>query len=190
MDNNQSEIESDEQTDSPSPDQPENLSNIVWPLLVGIAFLIVIAVIFNIADAPWREKRRLESNCRNRLRELGSAQMSYQGTNYMKYYGSFQALKINGYFGSGNGLDTLIEGYNLGWYVNNYIYPPNFNPVWGDGLEKNKFTIVAYPRIIQPPELRTFGISQDQVLRVYNPENGNPFISRDDTHIQSWDPVL
>jgi hypothetical protein len=187
MENNRPEIESDEHPDPPSPDQPRKLINPFWVLTPIIVFIILVSVIFGFIYTPASDKRRLEINVRNKLRELGSSQLAYQGTNNMKYYGSFQALQDTGYIESGFGLDNYVESYELTWHMTKCM--PPFGSM-GMGLCDGTFTIVAYPSITPPPALRTFGISEDQVLRVFNPDNGNPFISRDDPHVQSWDPIL
>ena len=47
------------------------------------------------------------------------------------------------------------------------------------------FTVVAYPRDTRPGFLSTFGITEDQVVREYDPERG---YSHEDVH--TWDPIL
>jgi hypothetical protein len=187
MEPEQNEISRQEPAESASPDQQEKPINIFWPLLVGIVLLVVISVIFRIADSPWNNRRRLESNARNKLRELGSAQLAYQALNNHKYYGSLQALQDTSCVDKSATLNSLIEGYEVGWDFFNYHDNPSVLVAF---MRNTAFTIVAYPTNLSRPLLRTFGISEDQILRIYNPENSNPFINRNDPHVQSWDPIL
>ncbi|MCX6646124.1 MAG: hypothetical protein NTY09_07195, partial [bacterium] len=167
MDNNQSEIESDKHPDSPSPDQPEKVSNIIWPFLIPIVFAIVILVISGYIIFPMSYKERVETNTRNQLREIGASQYAYQGTNNKKFYGSFNALQNMRFIDSVSNPETYIDGYDLNWHLGNISLPEDVPLARVEYFDS--FTIVAYPRIIKPPELRTFGISEDQILRVYNP---------------------
>jgi hypothetical protein len=51
--------------------------------------------------------------------------------------------------------------------------------------EFHEFTIIAYPTDTRPGFLHTMGIAEDQVVRVYNPENGNDF-----RRVETWDPYM
>jgi hypothetical protein len=187
METDHQKTESQEPVDSASPVQPQKVPLPLLPLLIAIIFIVVVSVIFGNIHMPASYKERLETRAQKRLRDIGSAQLAYQGSNNKKFYGSFHALQEMGFIESGFGLDDYLDGYDLDWYIKNF-YDRSYGLACG--LGSNTFTIVAYPRIIPPPALRTFGITEEQDIRVYNPDNGNQFVSRDDPWVKTWDPVL
>jgi hypothetical protein len=55
---------------------------------------------------------------------------------------------------------------------------------WGE-ISTNTFTIIAFPNPGTPKHLDTFAITEDQIVRIYDPDNGNKFES-----VKTWDPLL
>ena len=124
-----------------------------------------------------------QSRAKGTLRSIGSSQLAYQGTNYAKNYGSFEAMKDELYVAEGYSLGNMIENYSLTWEVDNG--PKEL--LEEDSLPNvvHTFTIVAFPRDTRPGYLSTFAITEDQVVRVYNPDEGN-----DPGNVKTWDPIL
>ena len=118
-----------------------------------------------------------QSRAKGTLRSIGSSQLAYQGTNYAKNYGSFEALKHDLYIAKGYTLGNMIENYSMTWEVYN-----------GSTVEEEDihlFEVVAFPRDRRPGYLSTFAVTEDQVVRVYNPDEGN-----DPGNVKTWDPIL
>jgi len=123
-----------------------------------------------------------QSRAKGTLRSIGSSQLAYQGTNETKSFGSFSALQEDLYIAEGYDLENMIEGYTMTWEVSGVLSTVEDDiPI---GI-MNRFTIVAYPDKRGPAWLLTFGVTEDQVVRVYNPNSGN-----DPDNIYSWDPIL
>ncbi|MCX6645057.1 MAG: hypothetical protein NTY09_01660 [bacterium] len=131
------------------------------------------------------------SRAKGTLRSSGGSQLAYQGMNNAKNYGSFQAMKDTLYIAEGYNLGNMIENYSMTWSVHN---PQRMSDEAEIGLGPHSFTIVAYPRDTRPYYLMTFGITEDQIVRVYKPENTaeglNEFNGPDDPRVQTWDPAM
>jgi prepilin-type N-terminal cleavage/methylation domain-containing protein len=160
------------------------LELLVVAAIIAIIAAIAIPALLNARRAAWM------SRAKGTLRSTGSSQLAYQGTNNQKFYGTFQALKDTLYIAEGYNLGNMIENYSMAWTASN---PSTGTSILGDGggIANNQFTIVAYPRDSRPGYLLTFGVSEDQVVRVYNPDNtSNTFGDMTDPHVQTWDPIL
>jgi len=126
------------------------------------------------------------------LRSIGSSQLAYRNANNNGYYGTFADLQRGMYIREGYTLDNLVEDYTLTWEVSNT--PPGGNKFTDEPqtirelLERavgNKFTIIAFPRDTRPGFLNTFAITEDQIVRVWNPTNRwNEWES-----VTTWDPI-
>ncbi len=117
------------------------------------------------------------SRAKGTLRSIGSSQLAYQGTNNEHNYGSFQALRKTLYIAQGYTLGNMIENYSMTWKAY------NLSTVAGEpGI--HQFTVIAYPRNTSSSDLQTFCVTEDQVVRVYNPPNN------DLAAIYHWDPIL
>ena len=116
------------------------------------------------------------------LRTLGSTQLAYQSSNSARVYGSFEALKDTLYIAKGYRLGSLIENYSMSWQVNKVSTVPTEESPAGI---ISTFTIIAYPRDTRPGYLNTFAITDDQMTRVFTPQNGNLF-----EDVKTWDPIL
>jgi hypothetical protein len=122
------------------------------------------------------------SRSKGTLRSIGSSQLAYQGTNEQRNFGSFKALKDNMYIAEGYNLGNMIENYSMTWEVHNLPADDSEDSQQG---AVHSFTVIAWPLRGAPPNLHTFGITEDQVVREYIPKNGNQI-----DHVQSWDPIL
>jgi len=156
------------------------LELLVVAAIIAIIAAIAIPSLLNARRAAW------QSRAKGTLRSIGSSQLAYQGTNNEKFYGSFTALKDDLYIAEGYSLGNMIENYSMTWTASQQSTTGGL----GGGIGQNSFTIVAYPRDTRPGYLLTFGVSDDQVVRVYNPTNGNTWNGFDDPTIGNWDPIL
>ena len=161
------------------------LELLVVAAIIAIIAAIAIPSLLNARRAAWM------SRAKGTLRSTGSSQLAYQGTNNNKFYGSFPALKDNLYIAEGYSLGNMIENYSMTWTASN---PSTGTSYLGVGIGNNQFTIVAYPRDSRAGYLLTFGVCDDQVVRVYNPDNSGPgrneFVTMEDPHVMTWDPIL
>lgn len=154
------------------------LELLVVAAIIAIIAAIAIPQLLNARRAAW------QSRAKSTLRSIGSSQLAYQNTNNQKFYGTFKALKDDMYIAEGYNLGNMIENYSMSWEISN---PSTGTGSLGAGIGNNKFTIVAYPRDTRPGFLNTFAVTEDQTVRVYNPDSptGNVFDS-----VTSWDPIL
>jgi prepilin-type N-terminal cleavage/methylation domain-containing protein len=161
------------------------LELLVVAAIIAIIAAIAIPALLNARRAAWM------SRAKGTLRSTGSTELAYQSTNNDKKYGSFDAMKDTLYVADGYSLGNMIENYSMAWTVTN---PSTGTGGLGAGVGNNQFTIVAYPRDTRAGYLMTFGVTEDQVVRVYNPENNAPgkneFVSMTDPHVKTWDPIL
>ena len=157
----------------------------VWKgIVIGniISYILLQFFVVQYTDAflgggpPW------QSRAKGTLRSIGSTQLAYQSTNDQKVYGSFQAMKDSQYIAEGYTLGDMIENYSMTWCVGTALTV--VSEEFPNGMIST-FTVIAYPRDTRPGFLNTFCITDDQVVRVYNPQNGNEFSSA-----RSWDPIL
>jgi len=159
------------------------LELLVVAAIIAIIAAIAIPSLLNARRAAW------QSRAKGTLRSIGSSQLAYQGTNNSKLYGSFGALKDDLYIAEGYSLGNMIENYSMTWSASN-PYGGTGDDITRGGIANNAFTVVAYPRDTRPGYLLTFGVTHDQVVRVYNPSNGNLWNSFDDPRVTTWDPIL
>jgi len=152
------------------------LELLVVAAIIAIIAAIAIPSLLNARRAAW------QSRAKGTLRSIRSSQLAYQGTNNQKFYGTFEALQEDLYIADGYNLGNMIENYSMSWEATN---PSSGTSSLGAGIGNNKFTVVAFPRDTRPGFLLTFGVTEDQVVRVFNPDNGNTFDS-----LTSWDPIL
>jgi hypothetical protein len=89
------------------------------------------------------------------LRGIGTAELVYQSGNNQKNFGSFRSLEETGMISPGETMENVIPGYYLTW----------------DSPGNHFFTIVAYP--YHPQNLKTFAMTEDMVIRVFNPRKNN-----------------
>lgn len=122
-----------------------------------------------------------ESRAKGTLRSIGSAQLAYQNSNNARFYGSFDALQNVGDIAEGYTLENMIEGYTMTWEIDNFSTVPT--EAYPNGRQKT-FIVIAWPEY-QTMLLRTFAITEDQVVRFYNPGNDNEL-----GDVRTWDPIL
>jgi hypothetical protein len=147
------------------------------------AWIVAVLTVFYFFCLPslmGARRAAYPSRAKGTLRSIGSTELAYQGENKARVYGSFQAMKDTLYIAEGYTLGTMIEKYSMTWQVNNvYTVPTEEFP----SRTISTFTVIAWPRA--PRFLPTFGITEDQVVRIYNPENGD-----DPARVKTWDPIL
>lgn len=185
MEPDNQEILDEESAEVTPHDEVRKSFNPLWFLLIFFVFIGVVSYVFGFGTTPIIDKSRLEFNVTERLREIGHAQYEHSSHDEQRYYGTFEELQDKGYLHPSFTTGAAIEGYKLEWDIRYHNIPLNLGT-----SGQNQFTIVAYPVLTYSPALQTFGITDDHVIRVYNPENNNPFVSRDDPHVRSWDPIL
>jgi len=158
---------------------------------VLIANLISYALIFAVLLINGPAHRWYPGGCgryqawdmraKSTLRSIGSAQISYRNSNYKHVYGSLEDLQYVGEVADGYSLANMIENYSLSWEVSNIpISTIDDAPTDFDST----FTIIAYPRDLRPGFLATFAITEDQILREYDPRDNEL------DAVRSWDPIL
>jgi len=160
------------------------LELLVVAAIIAIIAAIAIPALLNARRAAW------QSRAKGTLRSIGSSELAYQGTNNKKFYGSFEALQVDLYIATGYTLGNMIENYSMSWKSASSVANSEGR---GGAIGANTFTIVAYPRDTRPGYLLTFGVSEDQVVRVYNPESlesPNDYNGIEDPKVQTWDPIL
>ena len=155
------------------------LELLVVAAIIAIIAAIAIPSLLNARRAAWM------SRCKGTLRSLGSSELAYQSTNNLKYYGTFEAMEDTYYVQEGYTLGNMVENYSLTWDITQSDDP--YGDI-GTGIAGNKFTIIAYPRDDRVGFLLTFGITEDQVVRVFNP--GSQFGPNTWESVTSWDPIL
>lgn len=170
----------------PNPHQLKSL-----PAILSIVLLVAVSS----GCLPGSRNMAWESRAKSMLRSMGSSQLAFQGTNPDNSYGTFKALQNSMYIPAGYTLDNMMEGHTMTWEVSSStaVSTVEKEEVFGfsDVIERDEeddtvydeFTIIAFPR--DPRELSTFCITEDQVLRVYNPDNGN-----DIDDVKTWDPIM
>ena len=161
------------------------LELLVVAAIIAIIAAIAIPALLNARRAAW------QSRAKGTLRSVGSSQLAYQGTNNDKFYGSFKAMVDDLYIATGYSLGNMIENYSMTWTITN---PATGTGTLGAGIGNNTFTVVAYPRDTRQGYLSTFGVTEDQVVRVYNPDSlsgaPNQLNGFADPMVSTWDPIL
>jgi hypothetical protein len=146
--------------------------------------ILFIMMLFAVRIPAYLEGRRVfwMSRAKVTLRHLGEAMNAYHEASDERTYGSFQALKESGFIDPDQSLDDVAEMYFLTWDFSNVSTVSNEDfPASTVGT----YQIIAYPQDTRTGYLHTFAITEDQVVRVYNPEEGNEL---DD--VKTWDPIL
>ena len=144
-------------------------------VIFWLVFIILIIGLGSYAFPSKLGQRRpaWESRAKSTLRSTGSSQLGYQNTNDLNNYGSFQALVDTMYIAEGYTQGNMIEGYSMSWEIGS------------SSVRIDSFTIIAFPRDTRKGYLNTFAITEDQIVRVYEPGPEHDFNS-----IKTWDPIL
>ncbi len=157
---------------------------------VVLGTILIIFLFLVILTHP-RFHPAYQSRAKGTLRSISSAQIAYRSTNEENEFGSFDALHDDFYIADGYNLENMIEGYTMTWNIS------NISTVSGEVIPAgvmNSFTIVAYPLDTRPGYLNTFGVTEDRVVRVYNPEesidNRNQYYGPNNPMVKTWDPIL
>jgi len=189
------EVRENEEAETPQPAEQAAPSVVrtkkLWAIFASVVLIVVLGYIFLPGYYYSYQAARIERKCARKLRWLGACELSYQGNSNWKDYGTLENLQEGNLIGKNYTSDTVIGNYGLEFVI------------WPTGAKREEliqnwskggggfhtFTIVAYPRSYPKP-LRTFAISDDQCIRVYNHANGNPFNGRKDPMVQSWNVYL
>jgi len=152
---------------------------------ISYLFLAILAAYYGPGDlnrmgyrppgADW------QSRAKGTLRSIGSSQLAYQSATKNHVYGSFQALQDVEDIAKGYTLGNMIENYSMTWVVHSISTAPTEDLPTG---VISTFTIIAWPRDTRPGFLSTFAITEDQTVRVYDPDRS------DIKNPRSWDPIL
>jgi hypothetical protein len=144
---------------------------IAVPVMLVLLFMVSVPQLLCSRRAAWA------SRAKGTLRSIGSSELAYKSGNRAKRYGSFQALQKS---------DDIAEGYTLGNMIENYSMTWEAETVSTVEGEKSTFTVIAWPEERRNRTLLTFAVTEDTLVRVYNPKNP-------DNHpgeVKSWDPIL
>jgi len=151
-------------------------------LIIGVP--VVIFVLLSLSWSPFSPWSSVNDRTIRTLRLLGSAQLAYQWDTNLKKYGSFQAVANGGYLPKWYRPGKIIDHYSITWRVQNEAPVYSFER----SITNNRFTIIARPIVPKYywQVLRTFAITEDQTVRVYDPDNEE----HDLKNPRSWDPIL
>jgi len=155
-----------------------------WRFAIGITlmYFVIILMVISTSNVLNTDRAQMMSRAKGSLRSIGSSQLAYQGANNQKFYGTFEALKKDMYIAEVYTLSNRIEGYSMSWQVNNISTAVSEEIPSG---VMSSFTVIAWPRDKRKGFLNTFGVTEDQVVRVYNPDNKNRL-----GNVATWDPIL
>jgi hypothetical protein len=160
----------------------------VWKsIVIGniITYLILVPLSAYVGPDMFRGREPWMSRAKGPLRAAESPKIDYQEMDNEKLYALYRTLQGSNNTGEDNTQVNMIENYSMDWEVN---FISTISTVSTEGLPTgtiDMFTIRAYPRDARPGILMTFGIGEDQTMRVYKPDNDD-----DPYNINSWDPVL
>ena len=152
-----------------------------------LGIFIVFLILIIISSLLGARRASPYSLMKGTLRSIGSSQLDYRRFNENNEYGTFDDLQAENYIAEGYNLGNMNEYYTMTWTVSHR------STIGGGDInvgEINSFTVVAYPLDARLGGLYTFGINEDQVVRVYNPNNGNQYNDPDDPMVSTWDPIL
>ena len=156
---------------------------------IGCSFLFVIFCMFLVMVLLGARRASPFSRAKGTLRSIGSTQAVF----FDKYgrYGTFHDLLETNYIAEGYTPENMIENFDLTWQVSNLSTVSDESSI---GAPMHSFTIVAWPEDTRPGYLLTFGVSEDQIVRVYNPDDKtggrNQYNGPTDPRVQTWDPIL
>ena len=155
--------------------------------IIAILVVVVIMTLISAITVPKilnarREIREKETI--SQLKSIGSSQIAYRSANSNKLYGTFSTLKKQGYVPGDATPGDMIEQYSLSWLVSDIPVAADSTIAVGRSYP-GRFTVIAFPKDGGFDNLSTFGISEDLVVRVYNPDNNN-----DVDDVRTWDPIL
>ncbi len=177
---------SDEKNTNETPDSDKNknkrrIISCCFGTAIMMAGLVVIAML---AIPPFLGAHRnaWQSRAKGTLRSISSSQEEFRVNNKEGSFGTFKELKNDLYIAEPYNLGNMIENYTMTWDVR------HITTAQTEGISlgvMNSFTITAFPMDTRPGYLNTFAVTEDQVVRVYTPDNDN-----DVTKVKTWDPIL
>jgi len=152
--------------------------------------LLIIQVVQSTRRASWQsrampdirvaEREACLSRAEGALQSIGSAQHDYRRSNEPGVYGSFKELQDAGHIAEGYTLSNMIESYSMTWEVNHG--PTGRIDEFGIPV-RSTFTIIAWPQVADDRWLHTFAITDDQIVREYNPDEN------DLESVRKWNPI-
>ncbi len=162
---------------------------VVCAVVLFILFVVAVAI----PGILGARRGAPQSRAKGTLRSIGSSELAYRNANNNGYYGTFEDLQQDMFIGGDYTLGNFIENYTMTWEVSNtpaggkkFTDEPQTIRELIERAGGNKFTIIAFPLDTRPGFLNTFAITEDQIVRVYNPANpSNKWES-----VTSWDPIL
>jgi len=151
---------------------------------IGMLSIYFMFILIAISMPPLLNARRAkwESRAKGTLRAIASTEQEYQSKNDKRLFGSFEELQDQQMIAAGYTKGDIINEYSIAWMVNNISTV--VSEKFPSGVSSS-YSVIAWPRDTRPGFLSTFAVADDQIVRVYNPDNGN---SAND--IATWDPIL
>lgn len=185
---------------------------VLWVILLAAIFLLAIYLYAAYSShlTMVNKSHRAEHRARSMLRSIGSGELAYN--NRYGIYGSFQALKDELFIAEQYTPGNMIELYTLTWEVTSLstvsvenafggstpftiaLPPPDIRKrmivshsiKWAlTGEQVHRFEVIAWPHGPYSEGLHTFGITEDQTIRVYSPSVLNQL-----EDVKTWDPIL
>ena len=156
-----------------------------WGLSIAVTAMAYgsIGIFIAVASNPMEDRGlSLMSRAKGTLRSIGSVESVYQSDNRERQYGTFEALKISQDLAEGYTLGNMIDNYSMTWRVN--YTPTTVSEEFPSGI-MSSFTVIAWPQNKRWGDISTFAVTEDQVVRVFNPKKENKLDS-----VKTWDPIL
>jgi hypothetical protein len=151
-----------------------------WGPSICMTVLVYVGIFIFSANMLSARRPAWESRAKGTLRSIGSAELAYKTGNTAKQYGSFKALLESQDIASGYTLGNMIENYSMTWQTGSA--PSTVSAEFPYGTIRT-FTVIAWPA--KRKHFQTFAVTEDMVVRVYNPKNNNKVHD-----VKSWDPIL
>jgi hypothetical protein len=163
---------------SPSLGQKKKKESCFDPVLaIALVIFLILFALMTYPSSIFERRKSWMARAQGTLRSLARSELWYQGGNAARPFGSFQALQDSDYIAKGYSVGNMIENYSIKWDVQ------TLSTAQG---EINEFTIIAWPRDTRKGFLSTFGVTEDEIVRIYNPKNRKSRLG----NVKTWDPIL
>jgi len=158
------------------PDREKRETGYTLLELLFVVSIISLLIALLVPQLLAQRSRIIEIQAQKKLRTIGSVMAAYALSQEEGNYADFQDLKDARFITRDVTLSSIIVDYSLVFQTTDS----------GDSESSGLYTIIAYPRPERSQDrLSTFAITEDNVVRVYEP---GPGVSPTNPH--TWPPVL
>jgi hypothetical protein len=176
----ESEIKKEETAEQPQQEQKPLGTKSIVLITMPVAIIILLCA-FIYYDRTVTQPVVVMDGAVKSLRMLGSAELAYQAANNRKGFGAFKTLQKHGDIAENATEENIVSNYYVVWNVQ---FDEDFTAAMGGGdsmpWPPDAFTIIAYP--VEPRRLKTFAITEDQDVLVYDPSKSN-----DPNAVHTWE---